>query len=332
MATRNIKVGSQTVGNVMLGDTAIQKVYKGDTLLWDRTSTIPSFGGIVFTPGCIYYQNNTFKYNTSWKDIQGARSLQYSIYGLQSGSGMFRLTDMATVLDSRGTNWDTEFRNDTSYGKFYIDNANPIIEDTYEWRMITENELKTVIGVAVLDDYCNVLPLRAGATVNGTSGAYFDYVHITDIRDSVMSSVAAILLFPDNISITNSSLNLVNSTIGTFDTITGTQADELVERGCMILPALGGVFPTTSGGKSIINYSATTSASYVSYYFPIWSNTIGLNGGFYSGNPYCQSIAPSYSSITPAQAEFPINFAAAHPTSYYGVYTAQWLVRTVNNE
>ena len=176
-------------------------------------SSTPSFGGLVLSPGAVY-----------WDDMACEVYMDSDWYFSETYQG--RPADAG---------WDTHF--------FSFETARDnILGNTFDggWRIPSENEWKTILG---LDENP-----RAGATVNGESGAHWLYVNVDISNESFnmfgKSSIDGLIIFPDNVTITRTWIDtscINDNPMGSASEY-GLSVEEigsLISEGCAFLPVLG---------------------------------------------------------------------------------------------
>ena len=174
-----------------------------------EASTIYRFAGLELTQGPLYYGTNGYEIKNTWNTTSYNTS-----YGKTSGSTFFNFLDLGELFESSIFS--------TSDGS--IDNE---LDPLGGWRLPTSSEWSSIIGTT-----------RSGATVNNTSGQHYAVLQLTGVSYAGSSTPTGILLFPDDTTITGTTLaNTDSSTPNTG--ITSSQLDEYLNQGCVFLPAGG---------------------------------------------------------------------------------------------
>lgn len=327
MAVRNLKIGLKDVTDIRYGELPVDRVCVGDTIVWERGSSVFSFGGIAITPGPLYWSGGIFNIAPAWNDpswVSLANTSYGSIYGRNEGSVYFALSDMASIFDSKGEGWEDTFKNQSGYGSFDIDNSGTVSYGDYDWRMITKTEARLLTGTAY-DDNWNPIT-RSGSTVNGTAGCYWADVRVTS-DTAFINNRKGVLLFPDDVVMTGADVSCNSSTGGPGTTLTEAQVDAYVQQGCVFLPCWGQRYMDTSGD---LWNDCKWSTNPIAYGNAVFSTKIDLNGGYLSGVPYGYGIAlgPSLNRGTIYTDDLYLGMGG-NPHCYLFHYMPQWLVRTI---
>ena len=202
-----------------------------------------NFGGYMFTPGPLVYENRAYRVQKTWNEVNSYRS----VYGTTNGSTYFRFLDIGKSFDSRGSSFSS------SSGS--IDNANPMSFDEYDdWGIPTQSALKMLISTT-----------RNGSTVNGNTKKHYSRI-TTNITYAGQSNMGGYLFFPDDEIITGKTLSVFDSYTKAASNVSSDELNEYLNQGCIFLPFAGSYTGSWRyGGSSCNIISATGNNSTVTY-------------------------------------------------------------------
>ena len=179
------------------------------------------FGGLWIAPAPLYYNGTTFEI----KDDDWNHDSYNDKYGKVAGSYYFNFIELGQYFDADGNSFST------SSGD--IDNTNKISYGGHDdWRMPTRVELGTFVGLSVGKS-------RVGATVNGNSGSKYALIQLTGATHAGNSTVAGLLLFPDNATIVGKTLSGINDYNSLTTDVTISELNVYLDAGCAFIPSSG---------------------------------------------------------------------------------------------
>ena len=211
------------------------------------------FGGYMFTPGPLVYENGQFRVQETWNEVNSYGS----IYGTNEGSTYFGFINIGQRFDSRGSSF--------SESSGSINNANPLSFDGYDdWTIPTQDVFRTLIGTK--EGYT-----RNGSTVNGNANKHYTRV-LANISYADNSVTDGYIIFPDDKDITGVTLSFFDSDAysnGAAATgLTSDDIDNYIKQGCIFLPFAGvcsysqwftAYYPNNGSGRGNGGYLSATS-------------------------------------------------------------------------
>lgn len=212
---------------------------------------VPSFGGLMLSPGPLIYRNGNFELLSKWNESNSYNST----YGVRNGSTYFLFTDIGKNFDSRGSSF--------SYRSGDINNSRTLSFGGFDdWRIPSALEGQLITGF----DYGLVEPVRSGSKVNGNSNKHFAMIQTT-ITFAGARNVKGALIFPDNCSITGKAITYFD-TISSHNTgFSSSDIDVYLSQGAIFVPRAG-------------VYNSGWKQSNEGYYIETTTSTYDSNGTF----------------------------------------------------
>ena len=236
-------------------------------LLAASGSSFGNFGGYMWAPGPLVYENGAYRIQEYWNEVNSYNSK----YGATNGSTYFTFVDIGKRFSSQGSNFST------SSGK--IDNANPMSFDIYnDWGVPTQRAYKLLIGIDT--DSGNINISRNGSTVNGNANKHFSFI-TTTITYAGGSNMKGHLFFPDNREITGKTLSGYDNYTNTSG-VTADELNEYIEQGCIFIPFSGNRQSRWNYRGSRGFYWTATQSDSSSAYVVHFSGTYSSTGDSYN--------------------------------------------------
>ena len=201
------------------------KVYK----LQPKKSSITygNFGGLMFSPGPLVYENGGFRIQNTWDEVTSYGSK----YGKTNGSTYFRESQLPTGYLTFG--------------------------DFTDWKAPTQAQLKILVGT--ISGYA-----RNGSTVNGNTRKHFCRV-LTNITFHGTPDIWGYIFFPDDKTITGKTISYFDTTTAT-EGFTYSDINNYVKQGCVFLPTCGFYRSGFGQGESLAgSYTISWADSYNCY-------------------------------------------------------------------
>ena len=268
---------SQYAGPIPISEDTVVEAYASKTPNMTKTvkETCPfvlrirKFSGLEFSNGPLYYGNDGYEIKDSWNsDSYG------TTYGENIGSTYFNYIEMGKLFEMSGfTTSDGNIEN----GLMPFDG----------WRLPTQAEWASVVGVT-----------RNGSTVNGAPNKHFAVVELTGVTYAGSTTPNGLLLFPDDETITGSSLSdLDGTTVNTG--MTEEQLDVYLEQGCAFIPACGQYDGEwNDGGEYLSSSEYDVTDGYILSFLPnISADTTESKTGFYCAARLVRDV--TYGGQTP---------------------------------